>query len=342
MIVQTMDREEAEKIGKFWDRSGEKGPTSDKIVKFLRMLSSERHLPVRGWLSSVIRSRGGDTTGWWHNSLIVREVNRRICGWAIDGRSAGIIEWLKASYGGLLPLERGISNGCGDGSKEARFILAGIVKNFDLYEFSEKSIQAGRTLARSLGLEDRMHFYLGNAIEKIKTPASYDFVTWNDALHHMPDVSEALAWSRLILEPGGILAVDDFVGPSRWQWSDRELALASAVREALPLKYRAVPNSPFSYLSSEVERPTIAAMIERDPSEAADSERILPSLAEHFPQAVVRKTGGVVYHLALHEALHNFDPVKDKKLLQLLLLIDEQCIAAGDTHYAAALGQKRD
>ena len=336
--MQSVDKEQAEKIGKFWDKSGEKGHRSEKVVRFLKLLAAEKRLPVRGWLSSVLHNRGGETIGWWNNAFIVCKVNERICGREVDGRSAGMVEWLKDSYGHLFPLTRGISVGCGNGSKEARFIQAGIVSNFDLWEFSEKSIEQGRSLARQLGLAHRMHFHLGNAAEEVKRPGSYDLVAWNDALHHMPDVAEALAWSRTILKPKGILAMDDFVGPTRWQWPDHQLALASAVRETLPLRYRAIPGSPFKYPPSRVERPTIAAMMERDPSEAADSDRILPALAEHFPEAVVRKTGGVVYHLA-YGALHNLHPERDKNLLQLLMLLDEQCMAAGDTHYAAALGQ---
>jgi hypothetical protein len=81
-------------------------------------------------------------------------------------------------------------------------------------------------------------------------------------------------------------------------------------------------------------------MIEKDPSEATDSEHILPALAKHFPEAVVHKTGGIIYHLALHELMHNFDPREDKHPLELLLLIDEQCIAVEETNYAAAIAQK--
>jgi SAM-dependent methyltransferase len=253
------------------------------------MLASEKRLPVSGWLRSVMRSRGGETTGWWHNSFVIRKINKRICGREVDGRTQGIIEWLKHSYGHLFPLERGISVGCGDGSKEVLFIQAGIVASFELYELSEKAIEKGRVLSHRLGLANQMNFHLGIAAQEIKTPDSYDLVAWNDALHHMPDVSDALAWRRMILKPNGIFSMDDFVGATRFQWPDNQLALATAVRDAIPLKYRAIPGSPFRYPPSEVERPTIASMIASDPSEAADSERILPSLAKHFPEAVVHK-----------------------------------------------------
>ena len=338
--MSSINEETKEKVSRFWD-SANGSHRAKRLIEFLKLLASEKRLPVRGWMRSVIRSRGSGI-GWWHNSFVVTRINERICGRAVDGRSQGIIEWLKDSYGYLFPLERGISVACANGYKESLFLRAGIVNRFDLYELSEKAIKWGRDLAHQLGLADRMNFRRGIAIEEIKTPGSYELVAWNDALHHMPDVSEALAWSRTILKQGGIFSMDDFVGPTRFQWPDRQLALATAIRKVIPNRYLATPGSPFRHLPLAVERPTIASMIALDPSEAADSERILPSLAKHFPEATVRKTGGVVYNLALHGITHNFDPEEDKKLLELLMIIDEQCITAGDTHYAAAIGRKRE
>ena len=64
----------------------------------------------------------------------------------------------------------------------------------------------------------------------------YDLVYWNDALHHMPDVSDALRWSSDRLKPRGLLAMDDFVGPSRFQWSDTNLDWATRVPQELPTR----------------------------------------------------------------------------------------------------------
>jgi SAM-dependent methyltransferase len=217
-----IDEETAERVGKFWDGASASGAT-DRAVKFLRLLGAEKRLPVRGWVRSVMLSRAFDV-GWWHNPFVLRCINKRICGRPIDGRSEGLIDWLRVSFGHLFPLERGISVGCGDGSKEVRFLQAGIVRTFDLYELSEKSIERGRLLSRRLGLADRMSFHRGIAFEEVRAPESYDLVAWNDALHHMPSAEEALAWSRMVLKSGGIFSLDDFVGSTRFQWPDEQLA----------------------------------------------------------------------------------------------------------------------
>ena len=161
--------------------------------------------------------------------------------------------------------------------------------------------------------------------------------------------------------------MDDFVGPSRFQWSDQMLQVASRVRAVLPEKYLSQPvptsyigevkravkwalklalkNSRFSsqgrpLYSTVISRPTVEAMIADDPSEAADSARILAAVKKYFPNAEVTLTGGAMYGLALNDILQNFDEHKDRHLLDLILIIDDLCAALGETQYATALAIK--
>ena len=81
-------------------------------------------------------------------------------------------------------------------------------------------------------------------------------------------------------------------------------------------------------------------MILNDPSEAADSERIIQSVKKYFPNAEITLTGGVIYHHALNDILQNFDEEKDKWVLNLFMIIDDLCTDLGETHYATALAIK--
>ena len=80
--------------------------------------------------------------------------------------------------------------------------------------------------------------------------------------------------------------------------------------------------------------------MKKDPSEAADSERIVEVLYKYFPNVEFKATGGVVYHLALNDMFHNFDEQEDKILVDLLMMIDELCTMLGQTHYGVALAFK--
>ncbi len=298
----------------------------------------------RFWSDSLKNNNNaGKKLRWWESSLIIKHINKLVSGEECLGFSQGLLNKIKESYGKYLPFEKGISVGCGTGAKEMNLIRQNIVSSFELFEFSEERISSGVEAAKKSGIEDRVCFKNGNAFEEVKEAGMYDFVYWNNSLHHMPDVSEAVKWSKKILRKNGLFVMDDFVGPSRFQWSDEALDIASKVRAVFKdSKYLTNPKDSINFLSTAIKRPNKEALIERDPSEAEDSERIPEEVKKHFPDAEIIKTGGTIYNLTLADMINNFDEKKqeDKLLLDLLMIIDELCIDKCETHYAVALGVK--
>jgi SAM-dependent methyltransferase len=315
-------------------------------------------------INNVWSNRGnkeGLRLHWWYSKKIIQHVNKKVCGQPLESLSAGITQKAMKLANGK-PFLKGISVGCGNGGKEMRLIQAGLVDQFDLYELSDRRIEQGKQLAQKLRLTDKVTFHKGDAFEMVTRRASFDIVHWNNSLHHMMNVDQAVQWSHNILRKGGLFYMDDFIGPSRFQWSDRMLEIATRVHTALPVKYLIQPpwsnkktdllkNTlkkiinkifPSRYIVKPPARPTVQSMIDRDPSEAADSERILDSVKKYFPSAEIMVTGGAVYHLALNQILYNFDEDKDKTLLELLLIIDDLCSEQGENHYAVALAIKED
>jgi hypothetical protein len=71
------------------------------------------------------------------------------------------------------------------------------------------------------------------------------------------------------LKPGGFLFLDDYVGPSRDEWSDAHLVHARAAYDALPPSWRTV---------AHLEPPYDAS----DPSEMVASSAILPAVHARF------------------------------------------------------------
>lgn len=161
----------------------------------------------------------------------------------------------------------------------------------------------------------------------------------------MFDVDKAVEWSKRILKKGGLFYLDDFVGPTRFQWSDRALAIASRIRSVFSsTKYLTNPLKPNTYLPTRLYRPDADQLIAQDPSEAADSQRILGVIRKYFPNAEIRATGGIVYSLVLSDMINNFDEntQEDKLLLELLMVMDELCIGLCETQYATAIAIKED
>lgn len=335
-----IDEKIAEKIGEFWDRRN-KSNLSKKIIRLAIEFLKERRLPVRGWLTSVLRSLCRKN-GWWNNPFIVMKVNEIVCGQQLEGRDQGLIFLLKKRYSNLLPLSKGVSVGCGNASKEILLLQNGIAEHFDLFELSKKRIAEGIKHAEKVGLSERMNFIYGDAFEIVKNKDLYDLVVWCDSLHHMPDVDKALHWSRYILRKGGMLYLSDYVGPNRLQWTERTLKMAKKIRRILDPRFLIERNQPFYYPPAEINAPNIEELVVRDPSEAWDSERIIPSIEKHFPEAEIYPMGGVVYFAALNNCIRNFHPKKDRGILEFLMLKDKMFMKAGETLYAAALGCKHE
>ena len=286
-------------------------------------------------------------TRWWHNAMVIRHINKMVCGEPVDGLSMGLLNRAAKKYADRLPLKRGISIGCGTGFKEMQLINQGFVESFDLFELSEERISMGLAHARAIGVEDKVSFFLEDAFAKRIGAEVYDLVHWNNSLHHMLDVEYAVRWSKRILKSSGIFYMDDFVGPTRFQWPDAQLKMATNIRKSLRgTKYLRNPSKRLffsrKYLPVRMVRPDPQTMMQNDPSEAADSEQILPAIKKHFPQADIIKTGGVVYSLAFSGIIANFDhqSENDQRQLQNLLNLEKSCIDSGETHYAVCLAAK--
>ena len=302
------------------------------------MLSDKQKAIGKYW-SKQTASKTTDAVKWirfWQIPRIVADINHRICGEFVDGPSKGLIDRVRRDTGRAV-FERAISIGCGGGIKEAQILTEGMAADFDLYELSESRIEIGKARARKLGIENRMHFHCADAFVELQDAREcYDMIYWGDSLHHMFDVDDALAFCKRLLKPGGVLMLQEYVGPNHLQFTPRMLEIATGVRNLLPDRYLKHPTEPEKALPRRVIPTNLKGLLKRDPSEAADSENILPALRKHFPNATVVPLGGVIYFVALSDVLGNMDMQEDAALLDTLLSLDEWVTEQGEFLYAAA------
>lgn len=283
-------------------------------------------------------SRTAPRTRWWMHPAILRHVNALVCGSPVEGPWAGLERHMRALTNGD-GFRRGLSVGCGSASKELHLLQEGIVGHFDLFEVSPERAAAGKAAAGRRGVAGRVVFHVRDAFDT-ELDDRYDLVYWNNALHHMFDVRQALVWSRERLRPGGWLVMDDYVGATRFQWPDAQLQIASRVRRSLPERLLRDPADPGRLCPKDLTRPSLHSMLAADPSEAADSDGILPALPQVFPGVRIIPTGGVVYNLALKDIIANFGE-DDADRLRDLLDQDAELAARGQTQYACAFASKQ-
>lgn len=271
---------------------------------------------------------------WWNSDRIIRHVNKIVCGKDVPGVSQGAVQLLKSMVHGKS-FDRGLSIGCGKAFKEIRLLKLGIVKTFDLYELSHESVNVAQSAIDKHGLTERVNIYNDDFFRS--TPVrKYDFVHWDNSLHHMFDCDKAIAETYALLTNNGVFFMNDFVGSSRFQWSDQELEIINSFRSCFPDYVFRLPGG--LVVDRIVLRPDLDAMISKDPSEAADSDSIIPSLKKRTRNPRIIFTGGTIYHSGLNDILSNIS--ENSPLLSRALEIDQSVSIQGINQYAVCISIK--
>ena len=288
----------------------------------------------RVWSGHFAKKAVDERVTWQQSETVLSHIAERLSGVSCPTVTQGIVTLLR-KVSPSLPYKRGISVGCGTGLKEMALIEAGIVDHFDLYDFSEYAVETGRREALAKGLDKAVTFHRADVFAATD-PArqTYDFVHWHNGLHHMLDVDAALRWSKAILAPrASCFFMFEYVGPCRFQWTDEQVHLVKTILESLDDAYFLIPGTEYMW-KKEPSQSTVEDMIADDPSEAADSEAILPGFARHFPDGTAIPLGGLVYVLALDGILVNIP--ENSLLLRRLLAMDDMLSRKGHNYYAAA------
>ena len=118
------------------------------------------------WSNKIDTTVNNKKLRWWQSDLIVGHVNSKVNGQNVTGQSQGLTNRLKNKIRDRIPLNKGISVGCGTGEKEMKLVKDGLVKYFDLYDVSEKSIKIGREKARAKKLENNVRFFHDDVFSK--------------------------------------------------------------------------------------------------------------------------------------------------------------------------------
>ena len=235
---------------------------------------------------------------------------------------------------------RGLSIGCGTGEKELNLLKLGIVEDFDLFELSERRIASGRERAASLGLTKKVKWTLGDAFA-LSVREQYDLIYWHAALHHMLDVPQAVLWCKFALKPGGTLVFNEYTGPARFQWSEASMEIGREVRAAMPKAIKNKIREATGKFSEKISRPSVDRMKKVDPSEAADSNRIISSIKNSFVAVELKHLGGWLYQLALND-VHPFLLTKEEILwMRSILSCDAGLARAGFSHFTFGIAENR-
>ncbi len=197
-----------------------------------------------------------------------------------------------------------LSVGCGTGARERHFAT---YSNFALIEgidMAEKQIEKASRYAAEANMQS-IRYLTGNFLNHDFKPESYDVILFNSSLHHFKGISKLLQTKvKPLLKAGGLLVIFEYVGPNRLQWTPEQLKFANKVLKSLPDTYKFRYNS--SSVKQHIYRPGLLRMLAVDPSEAVDSESILPAIHGHFKTVEEKQMGWDITHLLFKDIGHNF------------------------------------
>ena len=173
---------------------------------------------------------------WWEaGTEIQRHINRKTSG----RPDVGWIQYtLDTHHADLKPSQtRFVSLGCGTGGLERAIAKLVRFKEFDAYDVSEKSVEKARELASAEGL--RGINYLVSDVNQIRLQqSSYDAVWVNAAMHHFDNLEHICGEIALGMKPNGVLVMQEYIGPNRFQFPERQKDIANHCINLLPERYR--------------------------------------------------------------------------------------------------------
>jgi SAM-dependent methyltransferase len=220
---------------------------------------------------------------------------------------------------------RALSLGAGPGDREIGWARLGVFAHITGVDISPEQTERATARAREAGLDDALSFHVTDARQALReAEGRCDVVLALNALNHFGHLEEIMRLAARALGPGGLLIMDEYVGPSRFQWASAQLRAANTLLAALPEQHRILPDG---QIKRRVARPSRLSMRLDNPSEAAESSDLMPALHRRFTILEEHPYGSIL-HLALHGIACNFlaDDPDTAQAIQACLAAEERAL----------------
>ncbi len=158
--------------------------------------------------------------------------------------------WLDVFAGELASSRRApglaLSLGSGGGGYEPMLLERRLCASVEACDLSPDLVRFAQERADASRLPIR---YFVADLNAPQFPAGrYDLILAAAVLHHVEELERLLESLVSTLAPGGRLVVYDYVGPSRFQWTDEQVQVCNAWLRRLPARYRRKRGYPWHYV----------------------------------------------------------------------------------------------
>jgi len=263
------------------------------------MKSKQLEREAERWAREIQREKlrdSGDVssrTSWLDHPLVSQHYKTRC---KIEG-----IDWHRWAYDYLKDRADEILDlGCGTGTRTLQFLELGF-KHATGYDLSSERISEARELASMRNLIAKFEVADVNTLRLEKN--RFDLVISCHSFHHFQELERIMAEVSRALKPGGLFILEEYVGPSLFQWSDEQLMITNSLLALLPEEYRIYQIGTIKLAHA---RDTPEAVRAVSPFEAIRSSEIVPLFYKNFEVMHHNHLGGTIQHLLYAGIIHNF------------------------------------
>ena len=250
-------------------------------------------------------------------------------------------DWLKTYFG--QKAGHAVDLGCGSGSRGLQLLQQQVIASLSGYDISDERLAQARANASRVHAAAEFINQDANTIRL--QPDSCDLIISCHSFHHFTRIEHIMAQVAQALTERGLFILEEYTGPSIFQWTDAQLAVVNDLIALLPEEYRrylGLPGQP--PLKRLHERPKPEDVQAVSPFEAIRSAAIIPLFHKSFVVLHQQSLGGAIQHLLYQGILHNFAP-DDERAGEIIAAIDRlesRMVASGVLHsdFTLLVGRK--
>ncbi len=274
-------------------------------------------------------------TNWWSIPRVSQRRNRLIT----DNPNIELQDYIYKKYLKGKSHLRAVSPGCGTGTQEIKFGRYPCFALFEAFDTSQNRISEAIQEANKFNFTN-LRFFVENVYDFHFGISNYDMILLHGSLHHFKHLDGLLPRIKESLTREGILVLYEYVGPNRFQWDDGQLLTVNKLLCEIPAEYRKRWNS--HHVKKRQYRPGLLRMILSDPSEAVESENILPLLNQYFKASEIKNVGGNLLQPVLKDISHHFlrDEKKAIEVLEYLFMREDQFLKENKSDFVFGVFKK--
>jgi len=248
----------------------------------------------RKWDEHLKVEASGDWNAWLDHPLIAQHYRERSL---VEGLTWE--QWVIKTLTG--PAEKSLDLGCGSGSRSIAIYEEGATRFIEGLDVSEDRVAEGERFRKEIGIPGMFRVADTN---RASLPAhTYDLIFSCHSFHHFLKLEDIMEQVHEALTPRGLFVLEEFVGPTQFQWTDHQIELVHRLMLLVPEKLRKFRWNAIKNLEG---RPTPAEVVAVSPFESIRSGEILPLFKRYFDVVAAKSLGGTIQHLFYNGITHNF------------------------------------